>query len=60
LDEVLQNDVHIETSSSFDIDIVLNLYKKKKLEEGKFVICNGYKPPQYIKNIAKLIEKNKS
>lgn len=57
LDEVLQNDVHIETSSSFDIDIVLNLYKKKKLAEGKYVICNGYKPPQYIKNIAKLIEK---
>lgn len=57
LDEVLKNDVHIETSSAFDIDIVLNLFKKKKLEEGTYVICNGYKPPEYIKNIVKLIEK---
>jgi arginine decarboxylase len=57
LDEVLKNDVHIETSSAFDIDIVLNLYKKKKLQDGKFVICNGYKPQKYINNIAKLIEK---
>ncbi len=57
LDEVLKNDVHIETSSAFDIDIVLNLYKKKKLQDGKFVICNGYKPQKYINNIAKLLEK---
>jgi arginine decarboxylase len=57
LDEVLKNDVHVETSSAFDIDIVLNLYKKKKLKPGGFVICNGYKPEKYINNIAKLISK---
>lgn len=57
LDEVLNNDVHIETSSAFDIDIVLNLYEKKKLKAGSFVICNGFKPPKYINNIVKLMEK---
>jgi arginine decarboxylase len=56
LDEVMKNDVHIETSSAFDIDIVRNLYDTKKLKEGSFVICNGYKPQKYIKNIAKLMD----
>jgi len=55
LDEVLKNDVHIETSSAFDIDIVRNLYKAGKLADGKYVICNGYKPKQYIDNMAALI-----
>jgi arginine decarboxylase len=55
LDEVLKNDVHIETSSAFDIDIVRNLYNTGKLPAGKFVICNGYKPKQYIDNMASLI-----
>lgn len=55
LDEVLKNDVHIETSSAFDIDIVRNLYNSGKLAHGKYVICNGYKPQKYIDNIASLI-----
>lgn len=55
LDEVMKNDVHIETSSAFDIDIVRNLYNSGKLSAGKYVICNGYKPKKYIDNIAGLI-----
>ncbi len=55
LDEVLKNDVHIETSSAFDIDIVRNLYSTGKLPDGKYVICNGFKPKQYLENIATLI-----
>jgi arginine decarboxylase len=56
LDEVMKNDVHIETSSAFDIDIVRNLYDLGKLGKGKAVICNGFKTKQYIENIARLIE----
>ncbi|WP_300663525.1 arginine decarboxylase [Fluviicola sp.] len=56
LDEVLKNDVHIETSSAFDIDIVKNVLNAGKLKEGSYVICNGFKPPKYIQNIAELIE----
>ncbi|MBN9295238.1 MAG: arginine decarboxylase [Flavobacteriia bacterium] len=55
LNEVLENDVHIETSSAFDIDIVKNLYHSKKLEPGRFVVCNGFKTPEYIENIISLI-----
>src|ERR1051326_6661017 len=56
LDEALKNDVHIETSSAFDIDIVRNLYNSGKITDGRFVICNGYKPEKYINNVAKLME----
>lgn len=56
LDEVLKNDVHIETSSAFDIDIVRNLLSAGKLKEGSYVICNGFKPPKYIQNVADLID----
>ncbi len=59
LDEVLKNDVHIETSSAFDIDIVKKLLETGKLKEGSYVICNGFKPPQYIQNIADLIDGKK-
>lgn len=59
LDEVMKNDVHIETSSAFDIDIVKQLHKKGKLKDGQYVICNGFKPQRYIDNIAGLINANK-
>ncbi len=55
LDEVLKNNVHIETSSAFDIDIVKNVLKNGKLQDGAYVICNGFKPQEYINNIADLI-----
>lgn len=59
LDEVMKNDVHIETSSAFDIDIVKNLYNNGKLKDGQYVICNGFKPEPYIENIADLINQDK-
>ena len=55
LDEVMKNDVHIETSSAFDIDIVLKLIEEGKLDKGKFVICNGYKPKLYLDNMITLM-----
>ena len=59
LDEVLKNDVHLETSSAFDIDIVRKLYDTGKLSDGRYVICNGFKTENYIKNIASLIDQEK-
>ncbi len=55
LDEVLNNNVHIETSSAFDIDIVQNLIKKGKVNPEHFILCNGFKRDLYIENIANLI-----
>ena len=56
LDEALKNDIHIETSSAFDIDIVKHLKKSGKLSEEAYVLCNGFKRDQYIKNIVSLID----
>ncbi|KAA2218982.1 arginine decarboxylase [Maribacter flavus] len=53
--EALKNDIHIETSSAFDINIVEQLKKDGKLKDDAYVICNGFKREQYIDNIARLI-----
>lgn len=55
LDEVLKNDVHIETSSAFDINIIQTLEEQGKLNKERFVVCNGFKRENYIENIAELI-----
>ncbi|MDZ4147587.1 MAG: arginine decarboxylase [Flavobacteriaceae bacterium] len=55
MNEVVKNNVHIETSSAFDLDIVESLLKRKKLNDDAYVLCNGFKRDQYIQNIAKLI-----
>jgi len=55
LDEALKNDIHIETSSAFDINIVNKLKENGKITDETFVICNGFKRDQYIQNIAELI-----
>lgn len=55
LDEALKNDIHIETSSAFDIDIVERLKAEGKINDNTFVISNGFKRDQYIQNIGRLI-----
>ena len=55
LDEVLKNNVHIETSSAFDIPIVNKLYEEKKINKNTYVICNGFKRPEYTKQVSQLI-----
>ncbi|GGH35677.1 decarboxylase [Mangrovimonas yunxiaonensis] len=55
LNEALKNDIHIETSSAFDIDIVENLKQEGKITDNTFVLCNGFKRAQYITNIARLM-----
>lgn len=53
--EALKNDIHLETSSAFDIDIIKKVHADGLFPKDRFVICNGYKMPGYIKNIASLI-----
>ncbi|KJD31599.1 decarboxylase [Tamlana nanhaiensis] len=55
LNEALKNDIHIETSSAFDIDIVEALKAEGKITDETFVISNGFKRAQYVTNIARLI-----
>ncbi|MCK9616766.1 MAG: arginine decarboxylase [Lentimicrobiaceae bacterium] len=55
LEEVLKNEVHIETSSAFDIPIIEQLHETELFKKDNFIICNGFKRPQYIENICNLI-----
>ncbi len=57
LNEALKNDIHIETSSAYDINIVENLIESGKLTKKSFVICNGYKRDQYVDNIVRLVKR---
>ena len=55
LEEVLKQNSHIETSSAFDINIIDALYEQGLLSPDIFVVCNGFKRPQYVENIQNLI-----
>ncbi|MCB9300335.1 MAG: arginine decarboxylase [Lewinellaceae bacterium] len=55
LNEVLKHDVHIETSSAFDIDLIRRLHKKGRLSTDTIIVCNGFKTEGYLERIAALI-----
>ncbi len=55
LDEAFNNNIHVETSSAFDVNIVEKLIESGKITKDTHVICNGFKRAQYIDNIARLI-----
>ncbi len=53
--EAMKNDIHLETSSAFDINIIENLKKDRKIKDDTYILCNGFKRDQYIENISRLI-----
>ena len=56
--EALRNDIHLETSSAYDLDLVDALGKDGSVDKEKlYIICNGFKRPQYIQNIASMRKK---
>lgn len=54
LTEALKHKVNLETSSSFDIDLILHLQKEGKINPVRMMIHNGYKTDEYIKKIISL------
>jgi arginine decarboxylase len=55
VEEALKNDIHLETSYAYDIEIVNKLYEKKKISKDTYIICNGYKQKSYTSRIARLL-----
>ena len=55
LNEALKNDIHLETSSAFDIHIVRNLVRQGRVNKNTFIVHNGYKRDLYVELIADLI-----
>ncbi|MGE5354685.1 MAG: arginine decarboxylase [Deltaproteobacteria bacterium] len=54
--EALKQKVDLETSSSFDIDLIMNLYREKKIDKNRKIIHNGYKTDEYLRKILELQE----
>jgi arginine decarboxylase len=55
VEEALSHNVHLETSFAYDIEIINQLYKRRKINKDIFIICNGYKQKTYTSRITKLI-----
>lgn len=56
ISEALKHKVNLETSSSFDIDLILNLYKNKQIDKNRIIVHNGYKTDEYIIKIVDLVK----
>ncbi len=56
LNEALKNDIHLETSSAFDISIIKNLSENNKIDKNRYVLCNGFKKENYTDGIIDLMK----
>ncbi len=57
INAALSEGVHLETSSSFDIDLIENLHKTGKLSQSTIIVHNGYKTDDYLNKIMELQNK---
>jgi arginine decarboxylase len=51
----LKEKVQLETSSSFDLDLIEKLYQKGEMDKNTIIIHNGYKTDEYISKIVRSI-----
>lgn len=51
----MKENVSLETSSSFDIDLIERLFENHRIDEDRYIVHNGYKTTDYLKNIERLI-----
>ena len=51
LEEALKNEINLETSSAYDIHIINALYESGLINKDIYIVCNGFKRPQYVENI---------
>jgi len=56
INEALNHGVHIETSSSFDIDLVQKLYEKGRISKKTYIVNNGHKTEDYLNKMVALME----
>lgn len=56
IERALKNDIGLETSSTYDLDIINRLNAKGLFPKTKAIVCNGYKTNEYAEKIAELVE----
>lgn len=52
--EALKYNVQLETSSTFDIDLIRALYKNEQIDKQTLIIHNGFKTEEYVQKIVEL------
>jgi arginine decarboxylase len=55
MEEALKNDIHIETSSAFDLEIVKSLFESGEVTKNQYLVCNGYKTDGYLERMSELM-----
>ncbi|MEM0939513.1 MAG: arginine decarboxylase [Bacteroidota bacterium] len=55
VEEILNNNAHIETSSAYDLPIVRSMFQNHKLTKKHFIICNGFKGLLYVQEVASIL-----
>ena len=56
INEALKHNVNLETSSAYDIDLILNLFHDKKIDKNRVIVHNGYNTDEYLVKILNLQE----
>jgi len=56
VNEALKQNVNLETSSAYDIDLILSLHRDKKIDKNRIIVHNGYKTDEYLAKILNLQE----
>ena len=56
LNRVLDEKVHLELSSAYDVDIIKRLAASGKLPLDTYIVCNGYKTRAYLDGMLDLIK----
>lgn len=56
LKAVLQQKAHLELSSAFDIDLILQLDQQGLVDKGMHIVCNGFKTANYFRKMKALID----
>jgi arginine decarboxylase len=55
IDKVLEQGVQLEISSAYDIELIRRVYEQGKIDKNITVVCNGFKPENYLEKIVGLI-----
>jgi len=55
VEEALDHDVQLEISSAYDVDLIRKLLERGKITKDITIVCNGFKPLDYLQAITELI-----
>lgn len=55
VEEALEHGVQLEISSAYDVDLIKRLLERGKITKDITIVCNGFKPLNYLEAITGLI-----